>query len=1009
MDKVSNSLYDDYESYVLKYRAEYGEHCIVLYRCGQFYEIYSANDGLVDIKNISELLNIQVSRRNKAIIDVNRSNTMMAGFPMFALRKFVGILVDNNYTVVIVDQISDPPKPKRGVTEIVSPGTFMEINDLQTSSYLMCAFIEESKDWTSKNPIMCIGLSFIDVTTGMSHTFEVASPPSDFSYAFDEAYRIITSVSPKECIIMSDQTKLSFEEIVNNLGITSLCVHDKISNFNPEVKNINYQTQFLSKVFPHHGLYTVLEYLNLERKPFATISYVYLLQFTIKHNENILNHISRPTIMENTNTLQLHFNAARQLNILPNSESKSSLLTLLNTCTTAMGRRAFRNIILYPITDPQKLNERYDTIEVLRSNNIYEKIAEKLGNVYDIERLVRKMNTQRFHPSDFKQLDDSIQSVLQIFDNHTNICIKHFNMIHETANKISNMKQTYYNVLDMNEIVKYHMDNIDRSFFIKGNFANIDELQQELETHENIFNKLIQDLNAGNEGFFKHDFNERDGHHIVITSRRFNDFKKEHANKAFTFGENVINVCDLTSKLVSASSSSVKVQHKTFNKYTDLVNLLKTKLRIKVVSEFKHFVIEFIDKHEDDLYELNKFISDMDVACNIAKLSHKYNYFRPHIINKGNNKSYFECKNIRHPIIERLNDNVEYVTNDVSLGFDDLDGILLFGLNCSGKTSLSKAIALNIIMAQAGMYVPCNLTFFPYQSIFTRIPSGDDIFKAMSTFAVEMNELRNILKRSNEHSLIVGDEISHGTEVTSGVAIVGAAICELAKRKSTFIFATHLHNIKEVNQVTSLTNVKMFHLSVQYDDALRKLVFDRKLKEGPGSSVYGLEVCRALDLPSEFLELANKIRQENQSYIVTYNKSKYNSKIYFDTCQICGNKTQEIHHIREQHTASTNGFVPNTSMHVNAKCNLVNICISCHDKVHNDEIKIDGYIQTSTGVELKWCAIDKEINGDGVKNKIIDLKKHGTSINKIVDTLKNVHNIHISRYKVSKILSQMYD
>ena len=276
------SLYDEYESYVLKYKKEYGENIVVLYQCGSFFEIYSSGDGKVRIKEISDLLNIQLSRRNKSIIEVNRSNTLMAGFPDYTLDKFLNILVDNNFTVIVVSQISPPPKPTRGVTQIVSPGTRIQ-NELIESNNLMSIFIEELKDSR-----LLIGISLIDLSTGHSKCAEFASKnKSDKNYPLDEVYRLLTIFNPREVIIFGTTT-LQFDYLCSYLELNKKCVHDKLFVFNKDLCNVSFQTQLLQKIYPKNCLLSPIEFIGLEMMPLALPSFVMLMQFAYSHDENII-------------------------------------------------------------------------------------------------------------------------------------------------------------------------------------------------------------------------------------------------------------------------------------------------------------------------------------------------------------------------------------------------------------------------------------------------------------------------------------------------------------------------------------------------------------------------------------------------------------------------------------------------------------------------------------------------------------------------------------------------
>ena len=205
---------------------------------------------------------------------------------------------------------------------------------------------------------------------------------------------------------------------------------------------------------------------------------------------------------------------------------------------------------------------------------------------------------------------------------------------------------------------------------------------------------------------------------------------------------------------------------------------------------------------------------------------------------------------MRHPIIERIQTDIEYISNDICLGKkneETLNGMLLYGCNAVGKSSLMKAVGLNIIMAQTGMFVSSSeFRYSPFNYIFTRISDNDNIFKGQSSFAVEMSELRSILNRSDKNSIVLGDELCSGTESVSAQSIFAASVIKLAKKNINFVFATHLHELYKMSDIKELDNVKSYHLKVIFEEETKKLIYDRKLEEGNGPTIYGLEVCKAM-------------------------------------------------------------------------------------------------------------------------------------------------------------------
>ena len=253
------------------------------------------------------------------------------------------------------------------------------------------------------------------------------------------------------------------------------------------------------------------------------------------------------------------------------------------------------------------------------------------------------------------------------------------------------------------------------------------------------------------------------------------------------------------------------------------------------------------------------------------------------------------------------------------------------------------------------MYVPSSeFVYYPYNYLFTRILGNDNIFKGLSTFAVEMSELRTILKNATSNSIILGDELCSGTESSSALSIFTASLQKLHTLESTFLFATHFHEILEYDEIKELDKLKTYHMSVIFDRAKNTLIYDRKLKPGHGESMYGLEVCKSLDLPNDFIENAYAIRNKyvkNQPKILEIKKSRYNSKKIRDLCEICkSNDSSEVHHLQFQKNANIKGII-NNEFRKNHKANLINICEDCHLKIHesNSEYRI---AKTSSGYEL---------------------------------------------------------
>src|SRR5574344_1016938 len=415
----------------------------------------------------------------------------------------------------------------------------------------------------------------------------------------------------------------------------------------------------------------------------------------------------------------------------------------------------------------------------------------------------------------------------------------------------------------------------------------IDELNKQ---NDLLFSKLeiikehiLGFLKGDDESYVGINRLDKEGFFLTLTKNRFNLIKDELLKSHLIIDNDLLLFKDFT---IKTQTNSVKISCRLMEDISDkYVHNLKKIVEINKIV-FKEKLCEFEKKFSTLLSELVVFIAEVDLTVSNIKTSKKYNYTCPKIVKTKDDENFLELIDLRHPIIEANEDRGVYVTNDIVLGelnlvskeYEDniivknsnptnlqsnkMHGILLFGINSSGKSSLMKAIGISVILAQAGFFVPCkSMRFSIFDSIFTRISGADNISKGLSSFAVEMMDLKNIFNRASKKSLILGDEISHSTETLSGLSIVASAILKLARLESLFVFATHLHQLPQIPEIEKLKNIICLHLSVMYKDDEDKLIFDRKLAFGSGSSIYGLEFAKSLHIDKEFLNVANDIRK----------------------------------------------------------------------------------------------------------------------------------------------------
>jgi DNA mismatch repair protein MutS len=263
--------------------------------------------------------------------------------------------------------------------------------------------------------------------------------------------------------------------------------------------------------------------------------------------------------------------------------------------------------------------------------------------------------------------------------------------------------------------------------------------------------------------------------------------------------------------------------------------------------------------------ELEEKVALIDVSLGLGMMAQTRGWCRPQIISSAPEAGGLKATGLRHPLIENIIQKTRYIAHDVSLGNGtDTQGWLVYGMNASGKSSLMKSIGIAVHLAQAGCYVPAaSFELHPYRSLFTRILNQDNLWAGLSSFAVEMSEMRDILRAADGHTLILGDELCSGTESVSAKALVAAGIEWLSERKSSYVFATHLHGLTDVLPEPSSIALKVWHLQVTTDPFTGKLIYHRNLQPGSGSSLYGLEVAKAMDVPVKFLDKAHQIRRRD--------------------------------------------------------------------------------------------------------------------------------------------------
>ena len=938
------SILDLYIQYHSTYIEKYGDKTVVFCQVGDFFEIYAVINDTEEIGpniyRIADILGIQVTRRNKSNMDVNRGNYLMSGFPLTAIQKHIQTMVSNSYTVVIVRQTTPPPNVRREVSEIISSSMTLMPASSEANHIFVLMFHCENGRWNC-------GVAMADISTGGSIICQLTSTLEDPMLVFDEITRLLHAYTAKEIVLMGQKLSQEMKEtVVLSLGLQQRVagIHHIWDNYLPSYNRRDYQEAILAKAGIGRGMLSTHVIAGMDDVPMVAIAISYLVQFAYEHNPKLIERLQPPRRISQEAYLVLQYNSAVQLNVIGSgTNNESPLLGLLNRTLTPIGSRLYRERLLNPIVDIQQLQERYTEIGTYIKDNLYQKIRKHLTGVLDLERIIRRMVAETYHPCDWSSFHASLLScryVAELLGKNS------------LSKNIYDVIGSYNEIIRMDEASKYSLGDIRGNIFSQGICSELDELSTIINDHINsliVIVKKLSDL-GGDATICKLDCNDRDGYFLSTTKKRWDaicsHMQSDEASKYKV-------------RPISPISNTLRITSQKIENSSD--KIIQSQVRISAIAqqEYLSFVKFFIENNCSIIRSIALEIATIDVQSTNAMNAHEYNYVCPEVHSLQEGASFIKAEQLRHPIIERIQKRTDYVANDICLD-PSKPGLLLYGVNSSGKSSLMKAIGLSIIMAQSGMYVPCRLMkFAPYMNLFTRISGNDNIYQGLSSFAVEMTELKNIVLRADKRSLVLGDELCAGTESVSAISIVASGIDMLLKKKSVFVFATHLHELIRIPDVDNYIRLDVLHVAHMHTEAQNgRIIYDRMLRPGSGSDVYGIEVCRGLGMPEDFMRFAERVRRivkgDSHSFVPD-RQSRYNARVLIGMCAVCRSAPAcDTHHIRYQQNADKNGFIEGTHVHKNMVSNLVPLCSRCHLSEHNGSLRINGWIQTSDGIELDF-------------------------------------------------------
>jgi DNA mismatch repair protein MutS len=997
-------MYKEYIELYKTYTQKYGLKTAIFLMVGSFYELYDiqnieTGETECNVKEIVDYLGIQLSTKKGDFSE--GCDGLFAGFPDYVMHKWAGRLTSAGWTVVIVDQIKDirGKVKERKVSRILSPSTHIENTTSTDTPYVATLYFQQMGGAPS------FGAGILDLTTGTTSTYSgIANGRSDI-WTADDLVQMLNVFQPKELIIYWRSDGIIPDESLFRriFGIPqTITIHirtvETVGTFSKELV----RSEYLQKIYSIKSVLPTKTYLGL-RTDSEEMALLFLLQFVEEHYPSMLKsfHRNEPWIPQARLICGNH--ALTQLQMTGQNQNET-VIGLFDKCITPMGKRAIHNRLLSPCSESDEIRSRLNEVqEFLKwSESKSKNLEHQLRFMFDLPRLHRKVLCGLINPQEISNLFQTY-SAIQVIINQvtTDSCLKE-PFTQEEWSK-------YFSVFMSNFTEeKAQKANGDITAFNIDKYKEIGEVEKQIKSILDSFQNLRKEIaiNGGvHEDAIRLEIREKEPYGLKGSTITLQQLKK-----------NIKNLEEGTK--ISELKSGGWIDCTRLQQLNTQLQRLREKLNNLVRIYLVDACMEISEAGQNIWTLMELWVSHIDCTQCIGRISKDKGYTCPKIENVDKNGSSLDIKNIRHPLVEATSTRVSYVKHNVELGIKN-KGWLVYGMNASGKSTLMKATGLCVLLAQAGCFVPAKeMTLRPFKSIYTRILNQDNLFSGLSSFAVEMSELRDILRNSNETTLVLGDELCAGTESISAQALVSSGIQWLSKRNAKFIFATHLHDLPNIINTTEL-GVEVWHLHVEYDPLTKKLVYDRSLRPGNGSTLYGLEVARAMDLPFEFIEQALKNRHQIMDSTTQQNalSSSWNTEIVKKECEVCHKIMKsdlEVHHIKER-VSAVNGVLEDGS-HMNDKRNLIVICQKCHDETHSGliqigEIKItsNGHereiIKENTSVTSEKKTIKKSKWSDEEHQTIVDtLHKYSLlSLKSIRAHLSSKHEIDISEAILGKI------
>ena len=792
---------------------EQNQDCILFFRLGDFYEMFD-EDARVASRELD--LTLTTRDRNKP----EEEQTPMCGVPYHSVDAYIARLVSKGYKIAICEQTEDPAAAKglvqRDITRIVTPGTVTESCMLEESrnNYIACLYSQDGK----------YGLAFCDVSTGAFF----ATVCADAAAAASELGRF----SPTEVIRDGEDTHCTAidEVLFHHLHC---CVGEGLpAGFTAA------QAEELLEA--HFGM--PMAQLGLTGLPAAIMASGALLKQLLFVQKNDLKHIRQLQVYTTGLFMELDIDARRNLELtetMRSKEKKGTLLWVLDKTHTAMGGRMLRSWLEKPLLDPVEIGRRHSAVEDLVNSTILRgELQEALKGVTDLERVMTRIVTGTVNCRDLLGLAYGLRALPAVKAQLSQLEAPLLQKLADAMDTLEDCADAIENTI----IEKPPLTVREGGIIRPGANAEVDRLRDLMNGSENTI-LAIEAAEKEKTGIrtLRVSYNRVFGYYIEV-SKSFMDQVPEHYIRKQTLAncERYITqeLKELEEQVLTAKDRLTALEYHIF---TELRESLATQAaRVQATAAA---------------------VAAADALCSLAAVAVQRGYCRPEIT-LGNEIAITDG---RHPVVEQMLKDSLFVPNDTSLGSTNDQVCIITGPNMAGKSTYMRQVALIVLMAQMGSFVPARSARIGLvDRVFTRIGASDDLASGQSTFMVEMSEVASILKHATSRSLLILDEIGRGTSTYDGMAIARAVLEFVASPKklgAKTLFATHYHELSTIE--AELPNVKNYNIAVKKRGD--QMIFLRKIVPGAADDSYGVEVAKLAGLPNAVITRAREILSELES------------------------------------------------------------------------------------------------------------------------------------------------